>query len=268
MTAPLRVLACVKRVPAPGVRITLTADGRAIDTKNLGYTTSPHEECAVEEAIRLVETHGGSATVLTLGPAAADEQLRYAVSVGIGAAVLVTHASLDTGGGDGIDAEWDAQATARALTDAIRSIEDRDGLFDLILFGNESADSGSFQVGIRVARALGRPIVNGIKGIEITDATVTARRESNVGFELYALPCPAVLGVKEGLNLPRYPTLPGRLRSKKAVVEQIAASHQPGGLIPDAFVNPVEQVTETIVLGTGASAAPAVVDMLVALGLA
>ena len=268
MSAPLRVLACVKRVPAPGARITLTADGRAIDTKNLGYTTSPHEECAVEEAIRLVEANGGSATVLTLGPAAADEQLRYAVSVGIGAAVLVTHESLDAAGGDGIDAEWDAQATARALTDAIRALEARDGAFDLVLFGNESADSGSFQVGVRVARALGRPIVNGIKGIEVADATVTARRESSVGFEVYALPCPAVLGVKEGLNLPRYPTLPGRLKSKKAVVEQITASHQPGGLVTNAFVNPVEQVTETIVLGSGASAAAAVVDMLVELGLA
>ncbi|MEO7399054.1 MAG: electron transfer flavoprotein beta subunit/FixA family protein, partial [Ilumatobacteraceae bacterium] len=64
----MRILACVKRVPAPGARITLTTDHRAIDTKNLGFTTSPHEECAVEEAIRLVQRHGGEATVLTLGP--------------------------------------------------------------------------------------------------------------------------------------------------------------------------------------------------------
>ena len=67
----LRILVCVKRVPAPGARITLTADHQGIDTKNLGFTTSPHEECAVEEAIRLVEIHGGSATVLTAGAAEA-----------------------------------------------------------------------------------------------------------------------------------------------------------------------------------------------------
>ena len=99
--AELRILVCVKRVPAPGARITLTADHQGIDTKNLGFTTSPHEECAVEEAIRLVEAHGGSATVLTLGAAEADEQLRYAVSVGINSAVHVTHASL-AGGAIGI----------------------------------------------------------------------------------------------------------------------------------------------------------------------
>ena len=93
----LRILVCVKRVPAPGARITLTADRQSIDSKNLGFATSPHEECAVEGAIQLVEMHGGSATVLTLGAAEADEQLRYAVSVGINAAVHVTHAGLTDG---------------------------------------------------------------------------------------------------------------------------------------------------------------------------
>src|SRR6478609_5437151 len=185
--AGLRVLACVKRVPAPGAQITLTPDHRAVDARNLAFTTSPHEECAVEEAIRLVEAHGGSTTVLTVGPPAADEQLRYALSVGAGAAVLVTT--------DGPDP--DAQATARALVRAIGALESDDGLFDLILFGNESADSGGFQVGIRVARALGRPVVNGIKGIELDSdgGRVTARREATDGLEVYRLALPAVLGV-------------------------------------------------------------------------
>ncbi len=254
----VRVLVCVKRVPAPGARIALTADGQDIDTKNLGFTTSPHEECAVEEAIRLVEAHGGSTTVLTVGPPVADEQLRYALSVGVGAAVLVTT--------DGPDP--DAQATARALVRAIAGLESRDGPFDLILFGNESADSGGFQVGIRVARALGRPVVNGIKGIEVDGDTVTARREAVDGLEVYRLALPAVLGVKEGINLPRYPTLPGRLRSKKAEVAEQTAVGEPGGLHTLAFALPVEQVTETTILGTGPDAAPAVVDLLLELGLA
>ena len=262
MTA-LRILVCVKRVPAPGARITLTADHTAIDTKNLGFSTSPHEECAVEEAIRLVEKHGGSSTVLTLGPGEADEQLRYAVSVGINAAVHVTHASL-AGEGD-----WDAQATARALAGSIASIEATDGAFDLILFGNESADSGNFQVGVRVARALGRPIVNGIKGIEIDadGSTVTAQRESTSGFEVYELALPAVLGVKEGLNLPRYPTLPGRLKSKKVEVPVHAAEPSPGGLLTLNFDNAAEVVVQTTMLGNGPEAAPAIVDLLDRLGL-
>ena len=257
----LRILVCVKRVPAPGARITLTADHTAIDTKNLGFTTSPHEECAVEEAIRLVEAHGGEATVLTLGPAESDEQLRYAVSVGVTKAVHVSHPDLVDG------SDWDPQATARAIADVIASIEAADGAFDLILFGNESADSGGFQVGVRVARRLGRAIVNGIKGIEIGDGSVTARRESASGFEVYSLALPAVLGVKEGLNLPRYPTLPGRLKSKKA--EVVAHTLEPvvGGLSTVNFDNAAEVVVQTTMLGSGPEAALAIVDVIERLGL-
>ena len=79
----MEVLVCVKRVPATGGRIVLTADGQEIDTKFLGFTVSPHEECAAEEAVRIVEAQGGSSTVLTLGPAEAEEQLRDAMAIGI-----------------------------------------------------------------------------------------------------------------------------------------------------------------------------------------
>lgn len=263
---PLRILVCVKRVPAPGARITLTADHTAIDVKNLGFTTSPHEECAVEEAIRLVEQHGGEATVLTLGPAEADEQLRYALSVGVAKAVHVTHPSLVG------ECDWDPQATATALADVIASVEAADGAFDLILFGNESADAGGFQVGVRVARKLGRPIVNGIKAITVEadpagEPVVRAQRESTAGFEVYNLPLPAVLGVKEGLNLPRYPTLPGRLKSKKAEVAAHTTEPVTGGLMTEHFDNAAEVVVQTTMLGTGEEAGPAIVDLLERLGL-
>ncbi len=262
----LRILVGVKRVPAPGARITLTADRTAIDTKNLGFTTSPHEECAVEEAIRLVAEHGGEATVMTLGAVEADEQLRYAVSVGITKAVHVTHPSL-TG-----EIDWDPQATARALAEVIAVIEAADGVFDLILFGNESADAGGFQVGVRVARTLGRAIVNGIKAIEIGEdpaggRTVTARRESASGFEVYSLSLPAILGVKEGLNLPRYPTLPGRLRSKRADVAAHTVEPVAGGLVTEQFENAAESAVQTTMLGSGPQAAPAIVDLIERLGL-
>ncbi len=72
----MKVLVCVKRVPITGGKIVLTADERAIETRHLGFTISPHEECGVEEAVRIVEAHGGSTTVLTLGPPEAEEQLR------------------------------------------------------------------------------------------------------------------------------------------------------------------------------------------------
>jgi len=78
----MNILVCVKRVPAPGARINITDDGQQVDTAFLGFTVSPHEECAVEQAVQLIEKHGGEVTVLTLGPVEAEEQLRTAVSTG------------------------------------------------------------------------------------------------------------------------------------------------------------------------------------------
>jgi len=253
----MRILVCVKRVPAPGARINVTADGLAVDSAHLGFTTSPHEECAVEEAVQLVEEHGGEVTVMTLGPAAAEEQLRYAASVGAHHFVLIPISEVD----------WDPQRTASALAGAIADVESADGAFDLVLFGNESADAGGFQVGVRVAYALGRPVVSGIKGIDIAGGVASARREIDAGFEVYNLPMPAVLGVKEGINLPRYPTMKGRLASKKAEVVVDERPVAPGGQARIRLHRPEETVSETVILGTGPEAAPAVVDLLEELGL-
>lgn len=248
----MRLAVCVKRVPAPGARISLTPDGRAIETTHLSFTTSPHEECAVEAAIQLKEAHGGTVTVLTMGPEEAAEQLRYAVSVGADEAVLVPT--------DGSDI--DPQATAAGLLSAIRAREDGDGRFDLLLFGNESADSGGFQVGVRVAHGLGRPTVSGIKGVEVEDGVVSARREIPGGFEMHRLPLPAVLAVKEGITLPRYPTLQGRLRSKKVEVLRHDVEVAAGGLRMIRFELPPSHEVKTEIL----SDARQVADVLDELG--
>ena len=252
----MNILVCVKRVPAPGARILLTEDGMSIDARHLGFTTSPHEECAVEAAVQLKEKHGGSTTVLTLGPPEAVEQLRYSVSVGADQAVLVP---ADT-------TEVDPQATASALVEAIRALES-ESPFDLVLFGNESADSGGYQVGIRVARALDRPIISGLKGIEIEDGEMVGRRETDEGFEVYRLPLPAMAAVKEGITLPRYPTLPGRLKSRRAVIDEVEAGFTPGGQEIVHLLKPPEDFTETVILGQGAAAAPRMVDLLEEVGL-
>ena len=253
----MNILVCVKRVPATGGRITLTADGRDIDTRYLGFTVSPHEECAVEEAVRIVEKQGGSSTVLTLGPEVAGEQLRDAMAIGIERAVL-----LETDGSD-----WDPMATAGAIVDAIRALEAEGETFDLLLFGNEAADTGDFQVGIRVATALGRPAVTGIKAIEVADGRVIARREAAGGWEVFELPMPAVLAVKEGLNLPRYPSVPGRLRAKKKEIVRMTPQPRPGGPTKERLRLPEGNESTVEVIGQGAGAAPAVVELLTRLGV-
>ena len=250
----MNVLVCVKRVPETGARITLTPDAQAIDTTLLGFTISPHEECAVEEALRITERDGGSTTVMTLGPAAASEQLQNALAMGIGAAVL-----LETDGHD-----WNAEETAAAIAEAIQA---RPEPFDLLLLGNEAADSGDYQVGVRVAHALGLLCVTGIKGIAIEEGRLTARREAGGGWEIFELPLPAVVTVREGLNLPRYASLQGRLRAKKTPIERIEPQRRASGLETIRLVVPPEHQSHVEILGGAADAAPRVVEILRDLGV-
>ena len=248
------VLVCVKRVVATGGKIPLTDDGQAIDTRFLGFAVSPHEECAVEEAVRIVEANGGSATVLTLGPPEAADQLRDAVAIGANHAVL-----LETDG-----REWDPIATARAVADAIRA---RGAGFDVLLFGNEAADTGDYQVGVRVAHLLDLPVVTGVKSLEIADGRAIARRQLDGGWEVFEVELPAVFTVKEGINLPRYPSVPGRLRAKKAEIERSEPAWTDGGLSRTRLHLPPESGGQVKILGEGPAAASAVVELLRELGL-
>jgi electron transfer flavoprotein beta subunit len=203
--------------------------------------------------VRLVQLHGGRTTAVTLGPPAAAEQLRNAVAMGLESALL-----LETERSD-----WDPQATAAALADALR-----DGGHDLVLFGNESADSGGYQVGIRVAHMLGLHCVTGVKHIEIVDGTATVRREEGGGWEIFEVKLPAVLMVKEGINLPRYASLPGRLRAKKTEIALVEPAWREGDLRKQRLVVPEEQGSHVELLGEGAAAAPRVVEVLKELGIA
>jgi electron transfer flavoprotein beta subunit len=248
----LRVAACIKRVPITGGRIVLTEDARAIDTRHLGFTMSPHEECGVEEAVRIIEAGGGDSVVITLGPPEAVEQLRDAMALGIDRAI---HLQTD---GD----EFDAEATAAALTEAIRADEATSGRFDVIFFGNESADSGGFQVGARVAHALGRPCVTGLKRVVIEGSRVRCEQEVEGGRDVYIVPLPAVLTVKEGLNLPRYPSVPGKMRARNKPVAVTTPTRTAPRLELVSLAVPAGQGRRAESLGSGAAAAPAVVELL------
>ena len=253
----MRVLVCVKRVPMTGGTIVLTDDDRAIETRHLGFTISPHEECGVEEAVRLVEANGGESVVLTLGPTEAEEQLRDAMAIG---ADRATHVVTD-------GQEWDPQATASAILEGIRDDEAANGPFDLVVFGNESADAGNFQVGIRVAHALGRPVATGLKALTVDGGTARCEQETAGGRDVYVLQLPAVVTVKEGLNLPRYPSVPGRLRAQRKPVETRTPERPAPRLAMARLVVPEGEGKQAEVLGEGAAAAPRVVEVLREIGV-
>jgi electron transfer flavoprotein beta subunit len=249
----MRILVCVKRVPITGGRMVVTADEQALETKHLGFTISPHEECAVEEAVRIVEAGGGEVVVLTLGPAEAEEQLRDCMAIGADRGILLR-----------VDRDWDAQGTAAAIVDAVRAEEQ----FDLLLFGNESADAGNYQVGIRVAYALGLPVVTGLKKIEVQGERVRCERDVGGARDVYDVPLPAVLTVLEGLNLPRYPSVPGRLRAKSKPLAVVEPERPEPKLETVRLVVPEGQGKQAEILGTGPAAAPKVVEVMQQLGVA
>ena len=249
----MRILVAVKRVPITGGKMVLTDDAQAIQTRHLGFTISPHEECGVEEAVRIVEAQGGEVVVLTLGPPEAEDQIRECMALGADRGIhLVT------------DEEWDAQATAGALVEAIRAEEP----FDLILFGNESADASGFQVGIRVSYALGLPVVTGVKAIAASDGRARLEQEVPGGRDVYDVSLPALVTVKEGLNLPRYPSVPAKLRAKNKPIDVKPVARPESKLEKLRLVVPEGQGKQAEILGNGPDAASAVVEVMLKLGVA
>ena len=213
----MNILVCIKRVPDVGSKFRLTDDGQAIDTTSLGFTISPHEECAVEEAISIIEKTGGNATVLTLGPADTEEQLKDSLARGMTDAILL----------ESDQPEWDPRQTAQAIIETVTSEEAKNGPFDLLMFGSESADSGNAQIGIRGAHGLDRPIICGLKNLMVTDSGIIGKQDIPNGMEIYETTLPAVVTIKEGINLPRYPSLRGRIKAKKKEVVHFVPNQIP-----------------------------------------
>jgi len=247
------VLVCIKRVPDAAGEVLLTADEQALDARFVGFTVSAHENCAVELAVRI-----GDATVLSLGPADTVEQLRGALGVGAKAAVLVEADPVGYGPAD----------IAREIAAVVKAHEAEGKTYDLILLGNDAADTGDFQVGIRLAYELGRPVVNGVRTVEVAGDVATARGDGIDGVETYEVPLPAVVTVLEGGVEPRYPTITGRMKAKKTPIETVEPRNQPRGPERVRLTLPPAQPSTVDVLGEGPDAAAAVVDLLQRLGVA
>jgi electron transfer flavoprotein beta subunit len=250
-------LVCVKRVVDSSSEVVLTDDGQGVDGRFAGFTTSAHEECAVELAVRIAADSGGGATVLTLGDADAVEQLRSALAVGCTAA---THVLADPQAFGPAD-------VAREIAAVVRDHAAAGTPHDLVLLGNDAADSGDFQVGIRLAYELGWPVVNGVSTVSVADGVVTASGSGPDGHETFRLPLPAVVTVLEGGVEPRYPTVPGRMKARKAPIEEREPVGEPVGPSRVRLVLPPPSPSTVQVLGEGPAAAPAVVDLLEQLGV-
>jgi electron transfer flavoprotein beta subunit len=251
------VLVCIKRVPGSSGQILLTEDEQSVDARHVGWTVSPHEECAVELATQIAAATDGTATVLSVGTADAVEQLRDALAVGCTAAVLVETDTSAYGPAD----------VAAVIADVIADHEAGGTTYDLVLVGNDAADTGDFQVGVRLGYLLGRPVVTGIATCSVDGGKAVARGDGPEGAEIYELPLPAVVAVQEGGVAPRYPSIPGRMKAKRTQIETVTPRREPTGSGRVRLKLPPEQPSSVHILGEGPEAAPAVVDLLEELGV-
>lgn len=252
------VLVCVKRVPDSSGEVVLTPDQQAVDARFVGFTLSDHENCAVELAAQLVEADGGTVSLVSVGPAEAVEQLRSALSVGGTAATLVETDLRDFGPAD----------IAHEIAEVVRAHEAEGRHHDLVLLGNDAADTGDFQVPVRLGHLLGRPVVTGIKTVSVSGGRAAAHGDApDGGRETFDLPLPAVIAVSEGGVSPRYPTIKGRMGAKKVEVEMRQPSRAPSGSGRVRLTLPAPAPSTAQVLGEGPEAAPAVVDLFESLGV-
>lgn len=180
----------------------ITMSGGKINEDGAEFIINPYDEYAVEEAIQVRDAHGGEITVISVGNEDSEKQLRTALAMGADKAVLINIE-------DDVE-NRDQFTTARVLSEYL---EDKEA--DLILAGNVAIDGGSGQVGPRVAGMLGIPFVTTITKLEIDGKNVTVTRDVEGDSEVIETNLPLLVTAQQGLNEPRYPSLPGIMKAKK-----------------------------------------------------
>ncbi|WEG13940.1 electron transfer flavoprotein subunit beta/FixA family protein [Pullulanibacillus sp. KACC 23026] len=171
------------------------------------FIINPYDEYAIEEAIKTRDEHGGEVTVVTVGDQDAEKELRTALAMGCDKAVLIDSEEIEN---------YDQTSTETILA---TFFEDKE--VDLIFAGNVSIDNGTGQVGPRVAEKLGMAHVSTITKFELEGSKVRLERDVEGDVEIIETSLPLLVTAQQGLNEPRYPSLPGIMKAKKKPLEVI-----------------------------------------------
>src|SRR5690349_4672201 len=230
------------------VRFAIAASGTAVDETGLKYDINDFDLWAVEAALQLKEKNGntGEVVVVCLGPDAAQEQIRKALSMGADRGVLLK--------ADKVPA--DGFAIAQALAAELNG-----GAYDVIFFGKMSVDSSNQVVGPMVAELLGMPCVTAATRLDIAGGKGTAQRDLEGAQEIVEFPLPAVITVDQGLAKERLPSLKGIMAAKKKPLDVKPAQLGAETVTVAKMELPPERAAGRI-LGTGADAVPALVQAL------
>jgi electron transfer flavoprotein beta subunit len=215
---PFKVVVCVKQVPETTdvkidpVKMTLIREG-------VPAVVNPLDLYAVEEALRIREKWGGTVTVVSMGPPQAESALKECIALGADEAILLT---------DRAYAGADTWATSNALAAALKKAG-----FDIILCGKQATDGDTAQVGPGIAAFLDIPHVTYVRKIEMGEGTVTVERLIEGGYETVRATLPALVTVIKEINVPRLPSLKGKIRAKNVQVPIFTAESL--GLDPDTI---------------------------------
>ncbi len=202
----MNIYVLMKRTFDTEEKITI-ANGK-INEDGAEFIINPYDEYAIEEAIQVRDAHGGEVTVVSVGNEETEKQLRTALAMGADKAVLINIED-DVENGDQF-------TTAKILAEYLK---DKDA--DLILGGNVAIDGGSGQVAPRVADQLGIPYVTTITKLEINGSTATITRDVEGDSEVLETSLPVLVTAQQGLNEPRYPSLPGIMKAKKKPLDEL-----------------------------------------------
>ncbi|MDQ0257137.1 electron transfer flavoprotein beta subunit [Evansella vedderi] len=184
----------------------IISDGH-IDDSEADYIINPYDEYAIEEAILLGDEHGGEVTVVTVGSEEREKELRTALAMGVDKAVLIDNEEVE--------------ATDQFTTATILAAYLKDQEFDIILGGNVAVDGGTGQVGPRVAELLNIPQVTTITNLRVDGTKATVVRDVEGDEETVEVSFPLLVTAQQGLNEPRYPSLPGVMKAKKKPLETL-----------------------------------------------
>ena len=221
----MKILVALKQVPDTETKIKVAADGRSLDPADVKWITSPYDEYALEEAIRIKERQGAEVIALSVGGDAVKDVLKNALALGADSAVLLK--------GEG---QRDAFAVAQMI-----AAYAKDKGFDLILCGNMGIGGDNAAMGPMLAELLDVAQANVVVKLELGVDTFRAEREIEGGSEIVEGSLPAVISAQKGLNEPRYASLKGIMAAKKKTIEEIEAAPVTTGAQVSALTLPPQR---------------------------
>lgn len=203
----MTIFVCLKQVVARDSVLKLDDHGTWVRDEGLAFEMNEPDTYALEEALRLKETHGGEVVAVTAGPARAASTIREALAKGADRGIHIEDDRFE---------QTDSHATAHALSAAIRREP-----FDLILTGLQSDDAGFGQTGVILAEFLDLPHATIIMEIDASVGRLRCKRELEAGwFQIVTLPQPALLTIQSGINKVRYATLMGIKRARRKPLQR------------------------------------------------